>query len=421
MMHRRRSLDWQKCIWIAVVWLLLSVHPASVFPVIAQEEPDATHTFTFAQQLEIALSIDPALAVDEAWLSLKFLRGGQWESETYLQKVREGRARYRRDLREEPLPPFTTVTYQWAYEDAEETRVEVEPVSFLYEDNRFDWQPLVAEDFVIHWFAGTDNLRATALETARAAQRQIAERLEIDEFEQVQVYIYPSAAELQLALRLVGRDWVGGEALPEVGVVLSTISSTDLAMTEIQREIPHELTHLLLFRTLGPQGYRSLPTWLNEGLALRMEQTPDAALVLALERASQEARLIPLPDLCAPFYALGADQVVLAYAESRSVVAYLEQTYGWSGIRALTASYADGRDCSAGFEHALGMSLTDLERDWRVWLDNDGRPSDSTQQQLAQIRVVLRDLAPWLGVTLLLVLPGILGIWLGRSKSAAMP
>ena len=248
-----------------------------------------------------------------------------------------------------------------------------------------------------------------ALDLARTSLESITDFLQSPPLETVEIYIYPSLPDLQMALRLTRQEWVGGQARPDVGVVLLAIPNSEETIIQMQQYIPHELTHLILYKKMGPQGYAYLPTWLNEGLASHFEQRPEAAYAVALEKARNEGDLIPLSILSSPFYSMPTEKIILAYAESQSVTAYLQQTYGWSAIRALLDAYTDGLDYSQGVEKALNTTLAKLERDWQVWLEQGTTPEQQTPSpNWTASRIAIREMAPWVFLSLLTILPGLL-------------
>lgn len=377
-------------------------------PLRAQPAVQVAHTYTYGQLAEFTATFPQETGVLQAQLFLRVPRATLLDTEIHLVPVTQGVARYTRDLRLFPLPPFAAVTYWWVFTDSTGNAQQTEPVTFLYEDNRFLWEELREGGVTVRWVGSTTERMVAALDIARVALSEITTQLRTSDPGPVMFYVYPSLPDLQVALRLTGYEWVEGMALPEVGVILLAIPPTDAGLTKMRADIPHELTHHVLYRHLGAAGYNALPIWLVEGLATYFEQRADAARPAILQRAQEEGRLLPLLDLCTPFYALPAEQVVLGYAQSYSVVTYLQRTYGWSGVRELLAAYADGRDCSAGMKHVLGLELSAFERQWRLWLERGGQPSEGFQQRWAAVRLVLRDLAPWLVLIGAVLLPGVL-------------
>ena len=96
-----------------------------------------------------------------------------------------------------------------------------------------------------------------------------------------------------------------------------------------------------------------------------VEVYPNTDYDNALKDAVARNALIPIKDLCASF-SPRIDTAFLAYAESRSFTNYLRGQYGADGLLRLAAVYANGVDCERGTERAFGVTLVNLERNWRV-------------------------------------------------------
>jgi hypothetical protein len=390
---------------LTVVLLTLS-HPLVAT---AQEAPEPTteHTYAFAQHVTITLALPSDVETEEVTL---FLRTSQQATEPHTIVPEDGLAQYKRELREHPLPPFTEITYWWTYESASGEDKSTAATTFLYKDNRFAWERLEEPqgEITLYWVNGSTELMTTGLDIARTALDKMDAHLKRLGTEEVQIYIYPTQPNLEQAMRLSGTAWVAGEAHPEVGVILVAIPPNDQATSKMKTLLPHEITHLVLYRHLGAEGYANLPSWLNEGLASYFEQRPDPAYTIALDNAESTNSWLALERLCDPFYQMASDQVTLAYAESHSVTRYLVEAYGWSGMRTLLSAYADGLNCTRGLENAIGIDLPTLEREWKVWLGQDGQVTPSQQRAWAMAQVRLRDIAPWLALALLMIVPGVL-------------
>jgi hypothetical protein len=127
--------------------------------------------------------------------------------------------------------------------------------------------------------------------------------------------------------------------------------------------IPHEITHILLYRFMGAE-FSYLPAWLNEGLASQMEFYTLPEFDLILEKAYNERGLIPIAHICAAF-PTDSDLARLSYAEANSFVGYIQQEFGVTGLQALILAYDQGVSCERGVETALGVSLADLDKEWK--------------------------------------------------------
>jgi hypothetical protein len=84
---------------------------------------------------------------------------------------------------------------------------------------------------------------------------------------------------------------------------------------------------------------------------------------LILDRANEEDELIPFSYLCEAFPP-DEDQAFLAYAQADSLVEYIQNKYGLSGLQSLIYAYDQGVSCERGVEFSLGISLQELEQDW---------------------------------------------------------
>ncbi len=391
----------------AILALLLAptlLVPPMTGTLLAAGEPTVGVTYTFAQEMTFTFALPPGEAAREVQLYLKI---DDRLTEVHALPIEEGRAIYTRSLRDEPLPPFVAIGYWWVYPTSEGT-AKTAVRTFIYEDNRFRWQEATAEAITLKWVEPGEPVPAETiarlLDVATQARAEIGAELQSPQLEPVTLYVYPSPADLQLALRLSGESWVAGEARPEVGVILLAIPlHSQEAYREIERQVPHEMTHMILYRKLGADGYHHLPAWLNEGLAGYFEQYPDPTYAVALQRAVERGEILHLTTLCRPFYDLPDERVLLAYAESRSLVAYIREAYGSSAIRSLLNAYGDGMGCESGVKRTLGIDLGELERQWLKRLAQG--ESESRNGTTTLLRLLLLQVAPWLTLLALLSLP----------------
>ena len=123
----------------------------------------------------------------------------------------------------------------------------------------------------------------------------------------------------------------------------------------------HELTHMLL----DIRSNRRLPIGFQEGIAQYMEQDPttDSDSVEGMRRAYSAGRLMSWTDLNRP--TLFMQQPNVAYPESHSMVAFLVEKHGVSGINRLLDAVGQGQSLESAMQSAYGLSSDDLEKDWQ--------------------------------------------------------
>lgn len=274
----------------------------------------------------------------------------------------EVEASYSVDLTQLRLAPFTTVTYWWQVTNIAGNVVDVPAQSFIYEDDRFDWQRLTQQNVTVHWTNDDTGIGQIVIDIINDTSPRLATILPVELPNPLNVYVYPSAADLQASLLLTGRNWVGGHTNPELGVILVTAANMRTAAIDLRQSIPHELTHLVLYQITGTT-YETLPRWLDEGLAAVMEGAPDPNEQFILEEAIAGGTTIPFSQLCIEFPVDGR-QALLAYAQSASLVRYIQAEYGNNLLSQMVLAHADGADCASVVTRTLNISLAQLNEDW---------------------------------------------------------
>ena len=361
--------------------------------------------YSFAQQVTFTLEATSDAKISQVYL---FFRATQ-DEKTEKTRIpveepsRELALTHVHDMRGHPLPPFADIIFWWQIEDTAGNQLKTAPEQFKYVDNRFRWQRLKGDRVTIHWIAGQGDpvFAQTALDIAQASVKENQAELQAPVPDPLDIFIYDSERNLEAAMVLTGRDWVGGQAHPELGVVVMATPAEQGYSSRMKRYLPHEITHLMIYEMVEPEGYRNVPDWLNEGLATENEQLPTPEYALALEEAREGGNLLPLEELCVPF-SPDPRTAILSYAQSASVVAFIRETYGAEGIRNLLSAYANGASCRSGVEEALGITFNKLESNWRVSL---------TPQ--AGWRTLADQIGVWVGlwlVSLLVALPMIGGL-----------
>ncbi len=358
----------------------------------ALQVTDVQVTYNFGVQITFQARLAAGLPITQASLSFRNVN----EQNTRLESLNldpDGTARFTYDASQNVLPPFATIVFSYQATLANGQIVSSGPFDFIYEDNRFPWQTLGDAPVKVHWYNGDAAFGQAALDAARTGLQSLSQTLPVTSDAPVDVYIYATTDDLQSALSLGGRQWLAGHADPTLGVVMVSVSPGETQTIELQRQIPHELAHVMLYRSVGAN-FNRLPAWLNEGLASMAELYPNPDYARALQIASRNNSLMPMADLCTSFPPDSA-RAFLAYAESESFVRYLRATYGNTGLVALIQSYADGLDCDLGATRAVGMPLNQLDARWR-------------ENVLGQnvVGATLRDLLPYfLIMGLLLIVP----------------
>lgn len=268
------------------------------------------------------------------------------------------------DMRAKTISPFERIVTWWQIDFEDGDSWESPAQEIRYEDTRFPWQKR-ADDFVsVHWVNGGVELGEQLLDLSTNAITSISQNLGLLPPGNVSIYIYPSTGDLQSALQIGGAPWLGGQTLPEVGVILLSGIGNAESMITFERDIPHELTHLMLYEKLQ-EAYSLLPAWLNEGLATLQETQPNPAYRFELEQAVKGNGLLTMESLCTTF-PVAEDDALLGYAQSASFTRYLLDVYGLGGILQLLDAYQEGASCTGGIQRIYQRPLAQLENEWKA-------------------------------------------------------
>ncbi len=381
-----------------VTALLLSI-PASASSINVTK---SSVEHSFAQHVTFRLEATSDAKISRVYLFFRAAHDEETEKKEVAieEPSREISLTHVHDVRRYPLPPFADITFWWQIEDAAGNELKTAPEQFTYIDNRFRWKKLVGDQVTIHWVTGQGDpvFAQTALDIAQTSARDIQTELQVRIPDPLDIFIYNSERNLEAAMVLSGRDWMGGQAHPELGVVVMAAPAEQGYSSRMKRYLPHEITHLMIYEMVKREGYRRVPEWLNEGLATENEQLPTPEYALALEKAHDSGNLLPLEELCVPF-SPDPRTAILSYAQSASVVAFIRETYGAEGIRNLLSAYAKGASCRSGVEEALGISFNKLESSWQVSLTPE-----------AGWQVLMDQVGVWVGLWLVSLLVAVLMI-----------
>ena len=269
-----------------------------------------------------------------------------------------GLINYTYDVQQNPIRPFANISYWYTLSLQNGENVNSQEYFFQYTDNRFPWQTLKSDLVEVNWYSSNTEYGKDAFDIMHQSILRFSNMISISEEEPIKLYLYASEGDLQENLT------PGGQAADDSkqrSLLVSIIPGVDQKAL-MEKQLPYELAHLLLYRKTGI-AYSLLPTWLQEGIATQVEISPNSEFDFALAQAMEKQSLISLVTLCTSFPQDPASNS-LAYAQANSFTTYLLKKYGQSGMEKLIQAYTGGFDCEQGVKTALGKTLSELEYDW---------------------------------------------------------
>lgn len=365
---------------VFTLFLVSLLFPHSLFgqeemPVNARTEAD----YRYGQIMRFRLSAESDVPIENITL---FVRAPELPNtlttEVDIDSKREIQIEQSLDLTQYHLAPFTTVTYWWLVEDEEGNTVSLPEAYIEYVDDQYAWEKLEKNGIQVFWTGGDAGVGRVAMDAIAEALPRQQSYIPFEPPNPLRIYVYPSADDLRAALRLTGRDWVGGHAHPELGVILVSASNPRTAAIEMEKTIPHELSHMLLYEATGAN-YGAIPIWFDEGLATLFEESANGDYETILEEAVNSNNTIPFAELCHSFPA-ESNKAVLAYAQSSSFIRYIQTEYGNFAILQMIRALADGADCQSVTTRAIDRSLAELNEEWLDDLSPQSFPERLWQQ-----------------------------------------
>lgn len=131
--------------------------------------------------------------------------------------------------------------------------------------------------------------------------------------------------------------------------------------TLLKKVIYHEYAHAVIYDISGG----TIPTWLNEGLALYLEgPSTDRWKKRLIFHLRQGGRLIPLKNLHGSFMGFSDGPAKLAYSESNWATAFLINRYGLYRIKDILVRLSQGDRFEEAFESIFMTSYTQFEKNW---------------------------------------------------------
>ena len=165
--------------------------------------------------------------------------------------------------------------------------------------------------------------------------------------------------------------WADGLFDPVLGRIQVPVQDALADRTWLTRVLRHEFVHALLHDQLGPS-ISTVPTWLNEGLAMELSGNRWSDLDQVMK---QEFTPIPLPALEGAWGGLSSDAATVAYLEAHSAVHYLIDRFGMSRVQELLAHLKAKQSLAAAMQSQLSLSYEQFQSRWVDQLQEQGKKS----------------------------------------------
>ncbi len=260
------------------------------------------------------------------------------------------------------IPPGAEIEYSVETTDANGGRSESAPRRFVLLDPRHEWSRLDADGAYLLYYGGQEGRARRALEAAQKALTDMGALMGVAETDTLRLVMYNSIGHMRRALP--PRSQVQEETLVTEGI---SIGDTGVVMLlgsnpEVEGVAAHETVHFLMRFAVG-RGARSVPAWLNEGLAEYANPFPSDTFARVLLRRTASNTLLPLTSLTIP--PGKPEDTLLMYGQGLSVVTYMIDAYGEAPLQDLLRRLGDGEPIDDALTAAYGLDRVALDQAWR--------------------------------------------------------
>lgn len=275
------------------------------------------------------------------------------------------------------LPPGAKIWWRWRYMDESGAEFVSGDQSAIWLDDVHNWQTITGDNLRVHWYDNDKSFAQTMLDAGTEGLRRNQEQAGLITDAPIDIYVYPNYDDMRDAI-LYEPSWTGGMAFSDYNVVIMGVSASDT--TWDQNTVIHELTHVLVghftFSCIG-----TVPTWLNEGLAMFSEGELDSNMKSLLDQAIQSNTLLTVRSLNGGFSEL-PDKANLSYSQSYSIVKFLINTYGQEKMTGILAALRDAKPIDDALIEVYGLDTDGLEDAWRLAIG--AAPRTASAQPTAQ-------------------------------------
>lgn len=276
--------------------------------------------------------------------------------------------RVRDELEQGQIPPASTITYHWKIRDEAGDTFETDETSFVYMDDRFDWESRTEGAVTIFWYGPVDGERLlnVAVDALGRLEKTIGFQMELP----INIVVYRNKQDMQGAMAPRGQTF--DEQITTLGTVVAPDVMLLLNESDVDNTVAHELTHMVVgAATENP--FAEIPAWLNEGLAMYNQNSVEPVYRDELRDAVRSSDLDTVRRLSARTGNVA--RVNLWYAEVWNLVDFLIDQYGEEKMAQLLDIFGRGAYPDDALMEVYGFDRDGLTALWWESLGAEAPPS----------------------------------------------
>ena len=256
------------------------------------------------------------------------------------------------------IPVGSILVYRWELVDRDGNAMDTADREFTFLDGRYNWQQQSEGQTTVFWYGNNESDSLAAFAAARESLETTGALLETVVPYPVRILVYRSESDGDLARRPRGRVFeelvnTGGQRVaPDLLLVFA--DDPDI----VRHEIAHIVTHVA-----GDGPFTSLPSWLDEGVAVYAQSRPGLGYTTAVEFGVITDNTLSLRSMQSPNNL--PEEVNLFYGQSFSTVEFLIDEFGRERFAELFRVHFDGARIDDALMEVYGLDQNALYNAWR--------------------------------------------------------
>lgn len=239
--------------------------------------------------------------------------------------------------------------------------------------DKFHWSIYHSTHFDIYFYDREKDALQKVVDVAESAYDELSRKFNFQVSKKIPLIYYHTHSAFEqtnVDLNFIP-EGVGAFAEPTRNRMVIPIDTTDEKLLQL---VQHELTHIfeyeILFQgKLGKEVTANPPTWLMEGLASFMAQDEDTKDRMVLRDAVVNDEIPPITRANGGGY--------FAYRFGHAVFQYMQQKYGWEGVRDFIYEYRNtlGNSVEKALKRAFDVTPDEFNSRFRTWLRKQYLPA----------------------------------------------
>ncbi|HKO55076.1 MAG TPA: BamA/TamA family outer membrane protein [Thermoanaerobaculia bacterium] len=238
--------------------------------------------------------------------------------------------------------------------------------------DKFNWNIYHSTHFDVYFYDEEKPSLQKVVDNAESAYDDLSRKFNFQISKKVPLIFYATHSAFEqtnVDLNFIP-EGVGAFAEPARNRMVIPIDTTDEKLLQL---ITHELTHIfeyeILFQgKLGKTVTANPPTWLMEGLASFMASDEDSKDRMVLRDAVVNDQVPAITR---------NPQGYFAYRFGHAVFAFMQQKYGWEGVRDFVYEYRNtlGSSVDKALKRAFDVTPDEFDSRFRTWLRKQYLPA----------------------------------------------